>query len=331
MNQVKIKFVLLVLTLLALNSRGSSQNYVPNWSFEQYVRNGALIRHAKPWQSIEEGDFYHERLMGDTSQFAGAFEGTSYIGLRFRKKHREYIQVKLTDVLVKDRFYKLSFYWRKAYWSTAKLGHLGVYVGSKAYRKNQRVIALDTADDFGLDGAQAWIKSSFIVQSKGRERYLCIGNFSENFRKDIIKDHALRMFGVEAYYFIDAIRLEPLAYSIPPISPETSPIITKSTWTSKFSIAWNDSLLDTNPNNLSLAGTDTLKQWSAVFPQKRLLISISHQSYPWYINADEQLDRIHNYITELLQFLQIKNPIYIRQHILSKFDNSKNNIEFEMD
>jgi hypothetical protein len=330
-NQAKIKFVLLGFPILVLSSLGSSQNWVPNWSFEQYVRNGTLIRHAKPWQSIEEGDFYHERLKDDTSRFAGAFEGTSYIGLRFRKKHREYIQVKLTEILEKDRYYRISFYWRKAYWSTAKLGHLGVYVGTKAYRKNQTVTAIDTADDFGLDGAQAWIKSSFIVQSKGRERYLCIGNFSDNFRKDIIKDHALRMFGVEAYYFIDAISLEPIAYAFTSKSPEASASITKSTWTSKFSIAWNDSLLNINPNHICLAGTDTLKQWSAAFPQKRLLISISHQPYPWYIHADVQLDRIHDYITKKLQFLQIKNPIYIRQHILSKLDNSKNNIEFEMD
>lgn len=328
---MKFIFKRIVIPVFVLCSTWPAQNGVPNSGFEQYIKNGTLIRHAKPWQSIEEGDFYHERLLGDTSRYAGAVEGKSYIGLRFRKKHREYIQVKLNEVLIKDRFYKVSFYWRKAYWSTAKLGHLGVYVGAKAFRKNQLVLALDTADDFGLDGQQAWIKSSFIVQSKGRERYLCIGNFSEHYRKDIIKNHALRMFGVEAYYFIDAVCLEPLAPDIPSESPAPAPLITKALLTHKFSFAWNDSLLNVQHSAYTLPGTDTLKQWSSAYPHKRLLISIAHTPYPWYTNADTQLDFIYTFLADHLQYLNIQNPIYVRQHILRKLDNSKNYIEFEMD
>ena len=304
-----------------------NKNLIPNASFEHYNRGGTLIRHAKPWQTIEDGDFYHKALNDDPSPHAGAVQGNSYVGIRFRKKHREYIQVRLSQTLAKGAIYRLSFYWRKAYWSTAQLSRLGYYLGSKPFRKSMQVVSVDTFAHFGLDGTSQWVESRFVFQAKGFERFLCIGNFSENYRKDLIKDHALRMFGVEAYYFIDSVSLKLDSVMVKPPPPLLNP---EQSLRQKISLEWKDQYLSQALNPFDSLSINQLLQWSGIFPNKPLLVSISHVPYPWYVSADDKLDEIQSYLIEWMERYNLNNRISVRQHITHSKDDLKNKIEIEI-
>ena len=97
------------------------KNIVPNGSFENYRKKSSSIKQAIPWQQIASVDFYQEPLSNDTSVKKGAYLGTCYAGLRFQKKYKEFLQVKLAEPLHRGSTYEFEMYIRLAYWSNTSL------------------------------------------------------------------------------------------------------------------------------------------------------------------------------------------------------------------
>lgn len=187
------------------------KNLVPNGSFENYRKKSGSIKNAIPWQQIASVDYYQAAISNDTSIQKGARQGSCYAGLRFQKKYKEFLQVKLAESLHRGTTYEFEMYVRLAFWSNATLksfGALFTKVGYKSQGDVVRAALIDSVCKKGsfMNGYQ-WFKISGKYTADGGEKYVTIGNFSANVKKDMVRMDVFKFGFKEAYYFIDDVSL----------------------------------------------------------------------------------------------------------------------------
>ncbi len=187
------------------------KNLVPNGSFENFRKKSGSIKQAIPWQQIASVDYYQEPISNDTSKSKGARTGNCYAGLRFQKKYKEFLQVKLAEALHRGTTYEFEMYIRLAFWSNASLksfGALFTKVGYKSKADAVKTAMIDSVCKKGsfINGYQ-WFKISGKYLADGGEKYLTIGNFSPNVKKDMLRMDIFKLGFKEAYYFVDDVSL----------------------------------------------------------------------------------------------------------------------------
>lgn len=197
----------------------TNRNLVPNGSFENYKKKSGSIKSAIPWKQIASVDYYQKPLDNDTTKMRGAYDGECYIGLRFQKHYKEFAIVKLAEPLKYKHLYYFEMHIRLAFWSNAVLKSFGVLFNKTGY-KNQKDVdkafMIDTISvKTGLHNHYQWIKISGYYKAYGSEKYLTIGNFSPEIKKDLMRlnflKYGFRVFGfMEAYYFVDDVKLIPV-------------------------------------------------------------------------------------------------------------------------
>ena len=214
MNSKKIYLFGLFMFSLALFAQQSSEiikNIVPNGSFENYRKKSGSIKQAIPWQQIASVDFYQEPLSNDTSMQKGARTGNCYAGLRFQKKYKEFLQVKLAEPLRRGTTYEFEMYVRLAFWSNASLKSFGALFTKLGYKSKLDVVKSALIDSVSKKGSfingYQWFKISGKYLADGGEKYLTIGNFSPNVKKDMIRMNVFKLGFKEAYYFVDDISM----------------------------------------------------------------------------------------------------------------------------
>jgi OmpA-OmpF porin, OOP family len=215
MNPVLSK-ILLFLGLAACFQLVKSQiivdkNFIPNGSFENFRKKSDNIRSAIPWKGIASVDYYQAPISNDTGKYKGARTGDCYAGLRFQKKYKEFLQVKLAEPLRRAQKYEFECYIRLAFWSNAVLKSFGAHFSKAGYTGPAQVSRQNTIDTvFKKDDKYhyAWIKIEGIYQADGGEKYITIGNFAANVKKDMARMNALKMGFKEAYYFVDDVSLK---------------------------------------------------------------------------------------------------------------------------
>jgi outer membrane protein OmpA-like peptidoglycan-associated protein len=187
----------------------SNKNLIPNSSFENYRKKGGNIRLATPWQGIATVDFYQEPVKGDTTREKGAHSGDCYAGLRYQKRYKEFLQVKLVEPLKRGCKYEVKVYFRLAHWSNVTLKSLGVlftkggYAGQGSVSKSNMI---DTAlKKGGFKNAYRWFLLRGIYKADGGEKYITIGNFHPVIKKDMDNIRLIRFGFREAYYYVDDI------------------------------------------------------------------------------------------------------------------------------
>jgi len=208
--------IFLLLTGLSKGQNPSSppleRNLVPNGSFENYRKKSSDVRKAVPWQQIETVDYYQKPLSNDTTPEKGAFSGECYVGFRFRKKYKEFLQVKLAEPLHRGTIYSFSMHIRLAFWSNASLRSFGAVFTKGGFRGQKDAIRSMMVDTLcntaaGLYNELKWITVRGYYKADGGEKYLSIGNFSPIIQKDMIRLKLIGLRAREAYYFIDEIKL----------------------------------------------------------------------------------------------------------------------------
>ncbi|MBA4240609.1 MAG: hypothetical protein C0448_07780 [Sphingobacteriaceae bacterium] len=187
------------------------KNIVPNGSFENFRKKSGSIKNAIPWQQIASVDYYQEPISNDTAKQRGARTGTCYAGLRFQKKYKEFLQVKLAEPLHRGTVYEYEMYVRLAFWSNASLKSFGALFTKMGYKSQGDVVRSSLIDTVSkkasfINGYQ-WFKISGKYQADGGEKYLTIGNFSPNVKKDMVRMNVFKLGFKEAYYFIDDVKL----------------------------------------------------------------------------------------------------------------------------
>lgn len=204
--------VLLALALTAGAQTLVDKNLVPNGSFENFKRKSDKIKSAIPWTDIGTADYYQQPIENDTTRCRGARTGDSYAGLRFQKKYKEFIEVKLAESLRHGQTYQFECYIRLAFWSNAQLKSLGVYFskgGMRAVSYPERSFMIDTVAQKGaLDGRFCWFRLHGTYKAGGGEKFITIGNFSPRVGKDMAKINLFKPGFKEAYYFVDDVSLK---------------------------------------------------------------------------------------------------------------------------
>lgn len=188
------------------------KNLVPNGSFENFRKKSGNINSALPWMGIASVDYYQKPLKNDTGRCKGGRTGDCYAGLRFQKKYKEFIEVKLAEPLKRANNYQFECYIRLAFWSNAQLKSFGVYfskAGLKAVAMPERDYIVDTIAKKGaLHGDFCWFKVKGVYRASGGEKFITIGNFSPNVKQDMVKMNLLKPGFKEAYYFVDDVSLK---------------------------------------------------------------------------------------------------------------------------
>jgi outer membrane protein OmpA-like peptidoglycan-associated protein len=132
--------------------------------------------------------------------------------LRFQKKYKEFLEVKLAEGLRHGQSYQFECYIKLAFWSNAQLKSFGVYFskgGMKAVSYPERDFIVDTIAKKGaLDGRFCWFRIRGVYKAGGGEKFITIGNFSPNVRKDMAKINLFKPGFKEAYYFVDDVSLK---------------------------------------------------------------------------------------------------------------------------
>ncbi|MBL7933339.1 MAG: OmpA family protein [Bacteroidia bacterium] len=209
---------LLILILLStvLSSQNQMEtkavkNLVPNGSFENYRRKSSDVRKAIPWRPIETIDYYHNPLANDTTAQKGAYNGYCYTGFRFRKKYKEFLQVKLTEPLHRGTVYEFSMQIRLAFWSNALLRSFGVLFTKGGYKGPYDVSKSNMVDSVcergGLQNGYKWIEIKGFYKADGGEKFITIGNFAPVIKKDMVRIDVFRLGPKESYYFVDDVKL----------------------------------------------------------------------------------------------------------------------------
>jgi outer membrane protein OmpA-like peptidoglycan-associated protein len=207
--------VVLLFTSVHLSAQVSllpSKNLVPNGSFENYRKKSTDIRRATPWRSIESVDYYQAPLKNDTTAERGAADGECYAGFRFRKKYKEFAQVRLVEPLKRGALYHFSMQVRLAFWSNACIRSFGVLFTKGGYRSQGDAIKSNMVDTVceagGLLNNYRWITISGTYKADGGEKFLTIGNFAPKIKKELVRIDITRFGAREAFYFVDNIQLE---------------------------------------------------------------------------------------------------------------------------
>ncbi len=188
------------------------KNYIPNSSFENFKKKSSKISAAVPWKGIATVDYYQHPFSNDTSAQKGARTGDCYAGLRYQKKYKEFLEVKLAEPLHRGYKYEITYYVRLAFWSNALLKSIGCHFSKVGYKGLGALNKTNTPDTVckkgGFINGYQWLKISDVYIADGGEKFVTIGNFSPNLRKDMVRLEKFKLGFKEAYYFVDDVSLK---------------------------------------------------------------------------------------------------------------------------
>ncbi len=206
-----VGFSLLFNLLVYGQAERPSKNIAPNGGFENYKKKSENIKSAIPWTGIASVDYYQKPLSNDTSACKGAHSGLCFAGLRFQKRYKEFLEVKLAEPLKRGGDYQFECYIKLGFWSNAALKSFGAYFskgGLKAAFPEKENIVDTIAKKGELSGKFCWFRVKGNYRAGGGEKYLTIGNFSPKIARDMVRMNIFKRGFKEAYYFIDDVSLK---------------------------------------------------------------------------------------------------------------------------
>lgn len=173
-------------------------------------------------------------LMGTPKNFNGeqpANFGVGYVGYYFYapEDYREYIQASLSQTLVKDEVYSVSFYVSLAERSDFAVRELGIQfmenpvnieTKKNLSRKQLSKVPGDKSNYFAIryddyySDKEEWVLVKKEFTAKGTENYMLIGNFKDNQRTQKLK--IKRNVTKGSYYYVDMV-------SVLPVHPDKNP------------------------------------------------------------------------------------------------------------
>lgn len=245
-QKLRIKPVFFIFYFFVIVSSSKAQeNLVPNGDFEEYITCPDInapyyyVDRANHWFTPTTGssDYFNScsnyfdvltnsYLFSVPQNYKGyqeARSGNGYGGyyaviVPLNNDYHEYMSVKLTKALEKDKLYKLTYYVSLAD-STFKEGrpqqfvnHSGGFFSNSVININD-YYRIDTPPQVFneplnyLNDSLGWQKIEGTFQAKGGEEYLTIGCFFK------YEDISFNFLGqpndyVEAYYYVDDVQLE---------------------------------------------------------------------------------------------------------------------------
>ena len=226
-------YVCLILLSFRKGEEAFSQtNLVPNPSFETYTTcpyQGSQINYAFPWYSPTGGspDYFNGCDGSAISSFGVplnwpgyqyAKTGMAYVGIYCYDWNgsypdlKEYLQVKLTDSLIANRKYCVSFYVNLAKphgpaYNVVAITKIGMFISDTAVSDTTTYTLPYTAQIQSPAGVffndtVNWTEISGTYTAHGGEKYITIGNF--NSHTDTLGVVHVNNYSA-SYYFIDDV------------------------------------------------------------------------------------------------------------------------------
>lgn len=241
------------------------QNMVVNGSFEDHRDCPSGVLHKRltiidAWFQPTEGsaDYYHpcgrrgSEAPGNKFGFQQAHEGNAYIGMHlfvnkyYYKSYKEYLMGKLTNPLIKDARYVVSFRVSRSDKSRYAIDRIGAYLSrkpiqintwgiiyymetdtvncQKVFLKNYPNPQLESQKQEFITSGEKWTTISDTITAGGGEKFILLGNFYPN--KDIYpqKVNPKGKYS-SAYYYFDNVQVHMVGD--PPSRPAKK-IVTKT-------------------------------------------------------------------------------------------------------
>ncbi len=240
-----MKVRLLFVLTLVYSTTGSAQNLVLNPSFEEHFRcpnnfSTSSKEFAIPgWRSANSGtpDYYHQCSWGDCDvPFNWAGESNAHSGLGYTgiyvwsrpsnkpRSYREYIQGELRQPLVKDKRYRIEFYFKLASYSVYTVDRIGLLLTDSAFTNlgDQVLSQLPTLSIVRNEPITkgGWELADMEYLAHGGERFVTIGNFFDNLTTQFAQLESRKgkstMLTGSAYFYIDDVAVIPLDPEPPP-------------------------------------------------------------------------------------------------------------------
>ncbi len=214
----------------------TAQNLVPNGSFEEYTQCPEYFDGVNPisswlinWYSPNTGspDYYNAcseiealnfgaDVPANAVGFQNAHSGLAYSGLftngdcasqSNKNLYREYLQVELSESLIFDSIYRISFFVSRADSSSCNCNALGILFSESSIITGENTILnqipqLNNELDL-MNSNQNWIEIFFTYIANGNEAFLTIGNFHDNLNSNCSSSGTNSLGG--SYYYIDDV------------------------------------------------------------------------------------------------------------------------------
>ena len=211
-------------------------NLVPNGSFELdslCPNNGSEINYAPPWYSPTWGspDYFNAcagsalNVMGVPLNYCGyqyAKTGAAYTGIFCygilsnspTVEAKEYLQVKLTDSLIQNRKYCISFYVNLATligpaYHYLAITEMGLYISNNSFLVTNELTLpytpqIKSPTGVFLNDTLNWTEVSGTYTAQGGEKYITIGNFN-NPTDTLNMPNNNNNITCVSYYYIDDV------------------------------------------------------------------------------------------------------------------------------
>lgn len=232
MKYTKILFVAMFTGLYIIGK--SQTNLVPNPSFEEFnacpdtviaVGTGSNIGATNHWFNVGgfTPDYFNpcgsELQFGSPINYYGhqnAHTGVSYVGFILSwlagGETREYIGVKLTEPLIANKQYEVSFFISLSDKSKYAIKNgLGVYFSTDSLFSNsiETLPYIPKIEFINLENSsENWIELKGTFTANGNEQYITIGNFRNDDETDTIQTNQGNHNW--SYYYIDDVSVKPV-------------------------------------------------------------------------------------------------------------------------
>lgn len=203
---------------------------MPNPSFEEYSScpDGiSQIERATPWKNPTGAspDYFHACAGGsigvpeNTLGYQEPHSGSAYCGLYAYSKFsivREYIQIELTESIIKGIEYKVGFWCNLVDKDKYAISTLGAYLSLDTVGRNDfnviNVVPQILNDPlYPLSDKENWVLiADTFVSLTGGEKYLTIGNFHPDGESDTTFLETGLFNYIYSYYYIDDVFVIPL-------------------------------------------------------------------------------------------------------------------------
>jgi hypothetical protein len=212
---------------------GAQPNLVPNSGFEFYSScpiGAGEINKAVPWSSptIATPDYFNEcNLDGvgvplNDGGSQGANSGMAYAGIGcyvdYSPNFRDYIQVPLSDSLITNRKYLVSFYVSIADSSFYSVKTIGALLSNTAVSSTSSQVLpyspqIENSITVNLNDTSLWYLISDTITALGGEKYITIGNF-QDYSSSGIDTANSSSSAMMAYYFVDDVSIVDITVGI---------------------------------------------------------------------------------------------------------------------
>jgi hypothetical protein len=224
-----MKKYILILCLFFLSIFGRSQNLVSNHSFENYTScptSGGQLYLASPWTALPTNDVEYVNACAPSCSgsvpcqnpvsFQYARTGNGMAGFwmlnSYGGNYREYLQVQLLDTLQASKCYYVKFYVNLYNIVGLAVNNFGVHFSNNSYSIISGIAPYSSQitqfENNIIRDSLNWHPIEGLYVASGNERFITIGNFSDDINTDTLHTGYGTYPG--AYYYIDDVSILPI-------------------------------------------------------------------------------------------------------------------------